>query len=338
MPGAEPLYLVADLGATHVRLGLTSTRDDTVTVHAAECWPAAQFTQFDDALARFLAERPFPDVGIRRACLGVAGPISGRRARLTNRDWSVDADEIESAHVHAPVVLVNDLVAAAAGIDALGPRDVAPLQVRPVDARATRLVIGAGTGLGIAHAVWQGNGYRVLPSEGGHAGFAPQTARQWRLAEALRHALGRVEAEHVLSGAGLERIYDLLRRANPRAETPALHAALLRGEGAAAIGDLGLHGKDPLAEEALALFVECYGSIAGDHALTVLARGGVYLVGGIAPRILPALTAPAFVRAFNDKGALRALAETFAVAVVVNDRLGLLGATRIAAGRVRLDS
>ncbi len=332
MPATQPLYLAGDLGATHARLGLASVSDGKVVVHRAVRWPAADFRQFGDAVERFLAERPLADTRIRRACFGVAGPIERGRAHLTNRDWDIDAAGIEAEHVHAPVMLVNDLAAAAAGIDALDPRDLVALQDGRAEPQGTRLIIGAGTGLGIAHAVWHDTGHRVLPSEGGHAGFAPQTPRQWLLAEALRASLGRVEAEHVVSGAGLERIYDALRSAGTHAETPALRDALARGAGAGAIGTAGLEGGDSLAAAALDLFVECYGSVAGDHALTSLARGGVFVVGGIATRILPKLVAGTFLRAFNDKGAFGALTETFPVAVVNNDRLGLLGAARLAAG------
>ena len=230
----------------------------------------------------------------------------------------------------APVKLVNDLEAAAAGIDALRARDLAVLQERPAVRGGARLLIGAGTGLGIAYAVWCGNGYKSVASEGGHAGFAPQNARQVHLFDALRAAGERIEAEHVVCGAGLERIYATLRSENPGAESPALRAEIDRGDAAAAITRFALERNDALATDALDLFIDCYGSVAGDHALAVLPSGGVFVVGGIAAKILPRLAAGGFVRAFTDKGSFGELAGTFPIAVVTNDHLGLIGATLIA--------
>lgn len=327
---APPCFLVGDVGATNTRLAIATLRGGAVEwIHEVRV-ADAELSSFDDAIDTLFSASPVERTRIAAACLGVAGPIRDNRARFTHRDWIVDANAIAAKLGGAPVKLVNDLEAAAAGIDALDDGDLTELQRRPRKRGGPRLVIGAGTGLGIAYAVWCGDGYQSVASEGGHAGFAPQNARQIRLFDALRAGGQRIEAEHVVCGAGLERIYEMLRGENPAMESPVLRAELDRDEGAAAITRFALQHGDNLASDALDLFVDCYGSVAGDHALAVLPSGGVFVVGGIAVKILPRLEAGGFVRAFTDKGSFSSLAGTFPIAVVTNEHLGLAGATLIA--------
>jgi glucokinase len=332
MAKPPPVYLAGDIGATNARLALATLVAGRVEWLHSALLPAAQLGGFDDALDRLFAQSPVPRTAVGAACLGIAAPVRGRRADLTNRAWSIDADAIAASLSGADVTLVNDLEAAAAGIDALAPGDLAALQEGAGTEAGARLLVGAGTGLGVAYVIRCAGGRLPVASEAGHIGFSPQTARQTQLHEALRASCGRVEAETVVSGAGLERIYSVLRGAGAGSESPALAEALRCGDGAAAISRHALAG-DPLASAALDLFVECYGAFAGDQALSVLAHGGVFVVGGIAPRILPRLAAGAFLRAFNDKGRFAKLAQSFPVAVVTDDRLGLLGAALLASGR-----
>ncbi len=335
MAASERLFLVGDIGATNARLAITTLRDGALAwVHEARL-ADAELPSFSAAIEALFAGSPVERTRISAVCLGVAGPTGGHRARFTNRNWTIDADELAAKLPGASVTLVNDLEAAARGIDAMRERDLSVLQARPTVPAGVRLVIGAGTGLGIAYAVWCGSRYRIVASEGGHAGFAPQNARQRWLVDALRAGAERVEAEHVVCGAGLERIYVALRDANPAAESPALRAELDRGDGKgpAAISRFALELDDRLASAALDLFVDCYGTVAGDHALAVLPTGGVFVVGGIAAKILPRLAAGGFVRAFIDKGSFGALAGSFPIAVVTNEHLGLIGATLIAGER-----
>ena len=330
MSAARHLYLVGDVGATHARLALTTSRNDRIDwIHEVRL-AAADFATFDAAVDRIFAASSVERAHIAAACFGVAGPIEGRRARFTNRDWVIDADAIGASLHGAPVTLVNDLEAAAVGIDALPPTDFVMLHARRAVPDGVRLVIGAGTGLGVAYVVACNGGRRVVASEGGHAGFAPQGASQRRLFDALASGGQRIDAEHVVSGVGLERIYATLRAEHPDRESPELRSELDRGQGAAAISRFALQYADPLATDALDLFIDCYGSVAGDHALAVLPRGGVFVVGGIAAKILPRLALGGFVRAFTDKGAFASLAEAFPIAVVTNERVGLAGATLIA--------
>jgi len=329
MAGGHRFFLVGDVGATNARLAIATRADGRIEwIHEGR-EADANFPTFEAAIDALFARSSVGRGELAAACFGVAGPIQGRRARFTNRDWVIDADALETK-LGAPVRLVNDLEAAAAGVDGLPRSDFAVLQKGSTRSDGVRLVIGAGTGLGVAYAVPCGGAYRTMASEGGHAGFAPQNARQRRLLDALADGDRRVDAEYIVSGAGLERIYAILRAAHPARETPAMRAELDLGPRAAAIGSFALERADPLASEALDLFIDCYGSVAGDHALAVLPYGGVFVVGGIAAKILPRLAEGGFVRAFVAKGEFAALAKSFSIAVVTNERLGLVGATLLA--------
>lgn len=330
MATARKYFLVGDVGATNARLAIATRSGGAIDwIHEARLADAS-FPTFDAAIDALFAGAPIARTEIAAACFGVAGPIHGRCARFTNRDWVLDADAMAAALGGAPVTLVNDLEAAAAGIDALPRSDFTVLQAPAPSPDGVRLVIGAGTGLGIAYAIPCGKGRRIVPSEGGHAGFAPQNSRQRRLFAALTADGTRVDAEHVVSGAGLERIYATLRAEEPDRESVELRAELDRGHGPAAISRFALERADPLASDALDLFIDCYGTVAGDHALALLPYGGVFVVGGIAAKILPRLVGGGFVRAFTDKGEFAALAKAFPIAVVTNERLGLAGATLLA--------
>jgi len=319
------MRLAGDVGGTKALLALF----DGPRERFARRYACSDFAAFAGLLERFLAdaqaalgERPRID----GACLGVAGPVAGGRATLTNLPWQIDAAALGLPGLR----LMNDFEAAAHALDALGAADLATLQPGAPSEGAPRLLIGAGTGLGVAFLVGRGAALRVVPGEGGHAGFAPADDLQDALCRHLRARLGRVDIEHVVSGPGLARIYAFLRDTGRHAESAAAAAALARGDPAAAIADLALRADDPLAGAALDLFVACYGAAAGDYALAALARGGVFVAGGIAPKILPRLRAGGFVAAFNAKGAFAATALACPLHIVVNERLGLLGAAAVA--------
>jgi glucokinase len=283
-------------------------------------------------LARFLDEcrqHRGRDPRLASACFGAAGPVSDARIQMTNLPWCLDAGAIAMEFGIGRVLLVNDFQAAAWGIEALAPGDSAMLQCGEPSPHAARVIIGAGSGLGVAYALPQGKRYRVIAGEGGHAGFAPADDEQMRLWQTLHAQFGRVSAEHVVSGPGLVRIYEFVRATLP--EAPALNESV-RAEGAPAISRYALEQGDALACRALDLFIACYGAAAGDHALALTARGGVYIAGGIAPKILERLAAGGFIAAFNAKGAHAQMNLRTPVQVVTTERLGLLGAALIAAG------
>ncbi len=317
----RPPLLAGDIGGTKALLALI----DGDGVRFERRYACGRFASFAALLERFRADASAALGGpprITRASLGVAGPVSGGRVRLTNLAWDIAADELGIDSVR----LLNDFEASAHALAKLGRAGLATLQPGEVQEGAPRLLIGAGTGLGVAFILGRGRGLRVVSGEGGHAAFAPADALQDALLAHLRASLGRVELEHVVSGAGLERIYAFLRDTGRHAENRAVREAMTAGDAAAAITRAALESGDALALAALDLFIACFGAAAGDFALATLARGGVYVAGGIAPRILPRLRAGGFAAAFNSKARFSEAARACPVHVVTNERLGLLGA------------
>ncbi|KPK07453.1 MAG: hypothetical protein AMJ64_06605 [Betaproteobacteria bacterium SG8_39] len=325
------MILAGDIGGTKTRLALFA--DPDAPPHFERRYASSEFPALEPLIERFLAEARAAlggRVAPRSACFGVAGPIEGRRVHVTNLPWIIDAETLAQAFAIAQVHLLNDFAAAAYGIDALRADQRATLQTgEPRDA-APRVILGAGTGLGIAYVLRDASGDRALAGEGGHTGFAPRSAEEIALWQYLHERVGRVTLEHVLSGTGLLRIYDFLLQYGRQAESPALRAELAEADAPAAITRHALERGDALALAALDLFVACYGAAAGDQALNVMARGGVFVAGGIAPKILPRLAAGGFIAAFNDKAAFADVARRMPVHVVLDERLPLIGAARAA--------
>jgi len=303
--------LAADIGGTKTYVALAEPQDEGVRMLHVERYANDEYGDFDAILRRFVAEHA-AGREIRYAAFGVAGPREGERVRLTNRPWLIDAAVCSAILDGAPVRLMNDFEATAYGVEVLGEPDVLTLQRGEFRPRAPQVVLGAGTGLGVAYRLWEGGCYRVVPSEGGHAGFAPADLRQLELWRYLHERLGRVEAEHVVSGAGIARIYAFLGGSPdiPPAEVSAL----------------ALEHEDSVALEALEIFASCFGAVAGDHALAVLAYGGVFLAGGIAPKGLKPRQASRLLTAFNSKGSFSGIVERIPIHVVLNEQVALLGA------------
>ena len=321
------MILAGDIGGTKVLLALHA--DGMSAPMFERRYVSREFVNFDLLLARFLAEaaaalRVTPR--IEAACLGVAGPVVGERVAVTNLPWVIDGADLRERFAITRLQLLNDFAAAAWGVGELAPADLVTLQAGEPLAQAPQVVLGAGTGLGIAYVVPGRDGARPIAGEGGHGTFAPAGEEQIALWRHLHRQLGRVTLEHVLSGPGLARIYDFLRERGGSGETAALRAA----DPAAEITRLAIEQADPLACAALDCFIACYGAAAGDHALNVMARGGVFIAGGIAPGILPRLLAGGFVAAFNDKGTHSEHARRIPVQVVLNERLGVIGAAAAA--------
>jgi glucokinase len=266
-------------------------------------YSVAGYASFDDALANLILEHgkvAERDSAIAAACIAVAGPVTGKRARLTNGEWAFDADAIAGRFGIGRVDLVNDFEANASGVEALAPESMCTLQSGEFVESAPRLIIGAGTGLGVAYAICCADGRRVVAGEGGHIGFAPANDEQIALCRFLQAQLGRVSVEHVVSGPGLVRLYEFACHASGKSEGQL--PPDVATEGAVAVVRRALTGQEPAAHRAVDLFIECYGAVAGDHALSILARGGVFLTGGIAPKLLARMTSGAFLDAFRNKG------------------------------------
>jgi glucokinase len=325
------MILAGDVGATKTLFELGELQHGRwMTVFGAR-YVAADYPDFFSVLQAFFSEwtaqqRSSPKIS--RACLGVAGPVFDNRVQMTNLPWLVDGDAIAARFGIAHVKVVNDFAAAAKGIELLQPADLVTLQSGEPVAAAPRLVIGPGTGLGVAYMVWAGDRYLIVAGESGSTGFAPATPEQLDLWRDLYLRQGRVVVEDVVSGSGLVRIFEFLcRREN---KPPAIAGALSAGESAAEISHAALERGDPLCLRALDMFVSCFGAIAGDHALSIMARGGVYIAGGIAPKILQHLKNGGFCAAFNAKGVHSAALRKIPVFVVTNEKLGLLGAALLA--------
>jgi glucokinase len=324
----ERYLLGADVGGTRTTLALAAEgRLPRIAVQQA--YSSQEFGSLGDIIADFVSR---PEVArhyaaIAGACFSVAGPVANNACTLTNLGWKTDGAGLARDFKLAGVSLVNDFSAAAMGIAALGPADIGTLQEGQPVVGGTRVVVGAGTGLGVGLLTWGGDGYDAYPSEGGHADFAPVDELQDRLLAHLRRSFGHVSYERVVSGPGLMRIFSFLQDAGVGLPSKALLDAFnKRSDTAELIAEFALAKLDPLAVRALDLFVAVYGAFAGNMAVTTLARGGVFIAGGIAPKIASKLRDGAFVRAFVSKGRYSELLATIPVHVVMNPQVGLLGA------------
>jgi glucokinase len=261
----------------------------------------------------------------------VAGAVVDGRAKATNLPWVVDEATLSGALGVPRVRLLNDLEAAGYGVLAVPPQSIETLQAgAPPKGGATMVLIAAGTGLGEAILPWDGHAHRVMASEGGHSSFAPQNELEAALWEFLWGEFGHVSYERVLSGPGFMNVYRFLRRYRKQVEPEWLAAEMKAGDPSAAVSRAALAGTDPVCVETMSLFVSIYGAEAGNLALKALAVGGVYVGGGIAPKILTGIKMGGFLAAFADKGRMAPLLRRIPVHVVMDPRAPLLGAAACA--------
>jgi glucokinase len=321
--------LAGDVGGTHARLALF--RDDARSPAELEIYSSAEYGGLLEIVEAFRRKH---DDGLEGVTIGVAGPVSEGRTEAVNLAWPVDARElaVPLGMPERKVAVINDLEANAWGITALADDDLVSLNDAPGEDRGTVALISAGTGLGEAYATWGEGGLRAHASEGGHVDFAPRSELEEDLRDWVARDGEHVSYERVCSGIGLLNTYEFLRARSSQPE-PEWLAKQRAAQGAAAITHAGLERRDPVASDALDLMISIYGAQAGNLALTVMATGGVYLGGGIPPRILPRLREGAFMRAFGAKGRLSELLERIPVRVILNELTALLGAARHAAQR-----
>lgn len=337
MRGGAPRYVVAgDIGGTHSLVELFEQREG-ITAAAPLCaceYLSADYASFDALLDAVLAR---PDAAAARgaleaACFSVAGPVEGNSTRLTNLDWTLDGAALGARFAIPEVTLVNDFAAIGHGIAALGEHDLTTLQRGAAQPHGTLAIVGAGTGLGVCTLTWQDGAYAVHASEAGHADFAATDPQQDALLAGLREAFGRVSCERVVSGPGLLRIFTFLENSGAGMASRGLREAMQRGDPSAAISEAALGRSDPLAVRALDTFIAAYGAFAGNIALATLARGGVYIAGGIARKITARLEEGGFMRAFADKGRFGDMLRRYPVHVVTDRRAGLKGALQLMRG------
>jgi len=317
------MILAGDVGGTKTNLACFRSEGKSLTVMAQRSVRSADFPGLEAIIKTFLAELP---ADLEGACFGVAGAVVDGRCRTTNLPWMVDARALRDALGLESVWLINDLEATAYGIQTLPERACVVLQDGLAQPHGNIAVIAAGTGLGEAMLFWDGRGYRAIASEGGHADFGPRTALERELCGFLAERFGHVSYERVLSGPGLVNIYQFLKAAGQGEEPAWLTAQLATGDPSAAISTCALEGRADLCVKALELFASIYGAEAGNLALKALSLNGLFVGGGIAPKILDKLKDGAFIKAFNDKGRLAVSLSRIPVRVILEPLTALHGA------------
>ncbi|HYM78524.1 MAG TPA: glucokinase [Candidatus Dormibacteraeota bacterium] len=324
------MILAGDIGGTNARLACFQPQNGHLQLVSERVFPSREHSELGEIVCRFL-----DDAGTRpeAACFGIAGPVRNGRVETSNLPWVIEQSRL-AKQIHLPAtLLINDLEASAWGIGGLADADLVPLNRVSGTVVGNQAVIAPGTGLGEAGLFWDGSRHHVFACEGGHTDFAPQGEMQIELLRFLTARFGHVSYERILSGPGLVNVYEFLRESGRGKESPELAAAIQKRDPAAAISRAALDGKDPLAEKALELWISVYGAEASNLALKAMATGGLFLAGGISPKILVKLKGPWFMRAFLEKGRMKPLVESMPVYVVTNEKAGLLGAARCAVAR-----
>jgi glucokinase len=332
------LLLAGDIGGTKTILRLVQF-SDTVGLKTLyeESFPSGDFPDLVPIVQKFLttANSSTPD----KACFAIAGPVVENTAQLTNLSWFLDTERLSKELGIERISLINDFAAVGYGIFGLTKQDLLTLQVGKYQSAAPMAIIGAGTGLGQGFLIKQGQGYQVFPSEGGHADFAPRNQLEFELLKYIltKYDIQRVSVERVVSGLGIISIYQFLRDRKIATESPAIANAVRTWEQEAGksektvdpgalIGNAALEKSDRLSEQTMQLFIEAYGAEAGNLALKLLPYGGLYIAGGIAPKILPLIQDGSFLTNFTQKGRMGSLLEEIPVLMILNQQVGLIGA------------
>lgn len=324
------MILAGDIGGTKTNVALCETTEGGgVSVRAQRTYPSAERDSLETIIAEFLREHPARSV--THACFGVAGPVVNERVETTNLAWDVRADSLAAALRLRRIILINDLEATAYGVETLRAEQLHTLSEGAGDGGGHRALIAAGTGLGMAGLFRDGEHYHPIPSEGGHVDYAPRNETEIELLRYMQRSVGgRVSYERVLSGVGLVNVYKFLRDEGYAQEPAWLAEQFESGDDAACISAAAMAGESELAAKALDIFAQIYGAAAGNLALLLKATGGVYVGGGIAPKILEKLKDGTFMRAFTDKGRMSPLVESMPVRVILDDKTALYGAARCA--------
>jgi glucokinase len=325
------MILAGDIGGTKTVLALFEPEGDSLRLVRDATFSSRAHATFDSILVQFLKSDSKPS--IQAGCFGVAGAVIEGRCHTTNLPWDLDEKDLARVIGAPRAKLLNDLEAAAYGMLYLKPDELCALNP---DAGARRkgnvAVIAAGTGLGEAILYWDGKRHNPLASEGGHCDFAPRNDQEIGLLRYLQNKLGgHVSYERILSGPGFSNVYSFLRDTGFALESPEVAKQMQAGDPNAVIGQHGLAGTDKLCVETLRLVVTIYGAEAGNLALKCVAVGGVFIGGGISPKVLPAFQTGAFMRGFTEKGRFDQLLKTIPVNVALNQRAPLLGAAHYAA-------
>jgi len=320
------MILAGDIGGTNARLALFDVRNGQFNLVTATIFPSQRYSGLDQIVTEFVNTS-----GVRpsQACFGIAGPVTNGRVETSNLPWIIESRRLADELQLKKALLINDLEATGWGIGALSAGDLVALN-KLTGTTGNQALIAAGTGLGQAGLYWDGTRHHVFASEGGHCDFAPLNDLEVELFRYLYARYGHVSYERIVSGPGLVNVFEFLRDTG-RGKVPGwLSEEMQKMDPAAAISAAAMDAKCPMSEQAMDIFVSVFGAEAGNLALKFKATGGVFLAGGIAPKILPKLATPLFLDAFLDKGRLRHLMEVMPVKVITNDKIALLGAARCA--------
>lgn len=328
------MILAGDVGGTKVVLALFESGIGSIEKVREQTYSSKGLGSLEAICADFLKRSP--DVAVRTACFGVPGAVVDGTCKTTNLPWTLTEHGLAETLKIPHVKLLNDLQAAGYGMLHLDAEELAVLNPGRAVKGGNCGVIAAGTGLGEGLLAWIGDRHLPVPSEGGHATFAPETALQAELQRFLARRIGADDAhvswERVLSGPGLANIYDFLKDRGDHEESPLITAKLKSGaDKGSVVGIEAINGADRLCTAAADLFAGLYGARAGDVALQFLATGGMFVGGGIAPKLLPVLQRGAFMKAFVAKGRFEELLKNIPVHVALNDKAPLIGAARFAA-------
>jgi glucokinase len=325
--------LAGDIGGTKTNLALYEVDTNTFTLQDNHQYASQEYASFMEILIDF--ERRIGDVHIDAACFGIAGPVIDGNCQTTNLPWEFNTSDLQK-HLHTDKVrLLNDLEATAYGMLYLRADEFVDLNPSADGVQGNRAVIAAGTGLGEAMLFWDGEQYHTIGCEGGHCDFASATPQQDELLKWMRHRYGgHVSYERILSGPGIYALYQFLEESS-FAPQPEVMIRLDEGaDRSAMISECALVDNDPLCMETLRLFTEIYGAEAGNLALKTMSTGGVYIGGGIAPKILPLMRGDTFINAFADKGRFEEILRKMKVKISLNPQTALLGAAHFATDKL----
>lgn len=320
------MILAGDIGGTKTRLAVFPAGGSLHEPLREAVFASSGYRSLEDMVREFLAR---PGCVVDKACFGVAGPVTGGRAALTNLPWRLDERHLREILGFESVALINDVLATAAAVPHLDKEAILTLREGRAEPGGNRAVIAPGTGLGEAFMVPDGGRWRAFATEGGHTDYAPRSEEEWDLWQFLRGTQDHVSYETVCSGPGIAMIYRHLRERFPQKEGPALREALAGADDPTPliVAEAVRAGEAcPLCLRTMRLFASVLGAEAGNLALKVLATGGIYIGGGIPPRVLPFLREEGFSRSFAGKGRMSNLMETIPVHVILEPRAALLGA------------
>lgn len=319
------MFLGGDIGGTKTNLAYFEKSNNQLLCKIEERYSSHEFASLDEIVLNFIQKH---QIKIDKACFGIAGPIRHETVKTTNLPWKVDAHKLSYILSGAPVHLINDLEANAWGIELLKGNELELIQNPTNPTPGHRALISAGTGLGEAGLYFDGKNFHPFASEAGHADFAPRNSKEAALLSYLGKKNGHVSYERVLSGQGLYNIYQFLNDYTKKTPPPEIKELLNKDDPAKVISQFA--EKDALCQEALEMMVSFYGAEAGNMALRYMALGGVYIGGGIAPKIIHLLKTPLFLEAFCNKGRFQPLLKSVPISVILNDKTALLGAGQCA--------